>query len=510
MSKWPKYPLLYEINTRVWLNELSIRAGRVITLDKVPDEEIDRIARYGFHAVWLMGVWTTGSEPVEIARSHSVLQSEYRQALPNFTREDVVGSPYAVSAYNVSSHLGGPDALAVFRERLARRGIRLMLDFIFNHTACDHRFVTEHPEIYIQGSVEDLTRDPTAFFKTSTGQILAHGRDPYFPPWTDSAQINYGRSVGREIMKTELLQVAKQCDGVRCDMAMLLLPEVIEQVWGKRLGDNWIRQSFCQEVIQECNAIYSNFLFLAESYWNLEWKLQEEGFDFTYDKILYDRLRQNDHNGTRQHLQAALKFQDHCARFIENHDEQRAVTVFGAARARGAAMIGYFTPGLKLFHNGQLEGRRIKIPVQLQRRPLENEDVETALFYEKILAILQDNIFQTGEFKVCEVHSAGWGDASNESLIALTWTSAPCAASVSSAQNRHRHLGYLIVVNLNPWRAYGHIPLSATLFETSKQYAFHDCLDGKRYERIGSELVSPGLYIALEAHQQHLFEIYTK
>ena len=252
------------------------------------------------------------------------------------------------------------------------------------------------------------------------------------------------------------------------------------------------------------------FLFLAESYWNLERKLQEEGFTFTYDKVLYDRLRQNDHHGIRQHLQAPIKFQEHCARFIENHDEQRATTAFGTARSRSAAMIGYFTPGLKLFHHGQLEGHRIKIPVQIKRRPLEGEDIETALFYEKILAILQDAVFQTGEFKICEVHSAGWGDTSNESLIALPWAPPPCATNASNTQTRYRYLGYLIVVNLNPWRAYGHIPLSAILFENSKQYIFHDRLDGNRYERFGGELINPGLYIALEAHQQHLFEIYAK
>src|SRR5204862_5221980 len=82
---WPKFPAVYEIRTRLWLAELSARNGHPLTLDMVPSDEIDRIAELGFHAVWLMGVWTTGPEPIEIARNHPDLQNEYRQTLSDYT-----------------------------------------------------------------------------------------------------------------------------------------------------------------------------------------------------------------------------------------------------------------------------------------------------------------------------------------------------------------------------------------------------------------------------------------
>jgi glycosidase len=499
-APWPRFPAVYEINTRVWLNELSARAGRRITLENVPRDEIERLARLGFHAIWLMGVWTTGPQGVTIAREHPELQNEYRHALADFTPEDVIGSPYAVTKYEVAADVGGPSGLISFRGKLAAFGLRIVLDFVGNHTARDHRFAGERPEVYVRGTDEDAVREPLSFFKTAGGAVLAHGRDPYFPPWTDTAQVNYAQAAGRQAMKEELLSVAAQCDGIRCDMAMLSLPDVQERVWGNRLGPNPIYKSFWKEAIEEVAQRYPNCLMLAESYWDLEWRLQQEGFHFTYDRKLYERLRQSDFRGVRLHLQANPRFLSHCAHFIENHDEGRAVTVFGPARARSAALASFFTPGLRLVHEGQIEGWRVRTPVQLGRRRVESEDIETAFFYEKALEVLQDPIFQEGQFHPREVQAAGWGDSSHEPLLAMQWT--PPASKSGGALRT-----FLVVVNMGGFHCYGRVPLPAEMFQKGKTYVFHDRCDGKRYEREGGELVWPGLYVALEAHQAHILEL---
>jgi hypothetical protein len=501
-TPWPKHPLVYEINTRVWLTELSAKLGRRITLDKVPADEIERIARLGFHAVWLMGVWTTGPEPVEIARNLPNLVAEYKQVLPDYTAEDCLGSPYAISEYAVSPRLGGTAALAVFRDKLARAGLRLMLDFVCGHLARDHELLNTRPEAFVQGNEADLAKDPSSFFRSKNGHIIAHGRDPHFPAWTDTAQVNYGQAPGREIMRETLLAIANRCDGARCDMAMLILPDVMEKMWGPRLGANPVTASFWKDIIAEVLASHPNFIFLGESYWNLEWRLQQEGFHFTYDKTLYDRLRASDLRGVRQHLRADMAFQNRCARFVENHDEQRAATAFGPARARSAAAATFFCTGLKLIHEGHLEGRRARVPVQLGRRPLEKEDVETALFYEKILGTLRDPLFQEGIFTLRDVNSPGWKDTSNESLLAISWS--------PNGNSKRACLGYLIVINMSGSHAYGRVLLPDSVFQAGKQYLFHDQLNGKRYERDGGELVSPGLYIALEEYQSHVFEVSAK
>ena len=145
------HPVLYEVNTRVLVEELSAREGRAITLATIPDDVLDGWAEHGFDAVWLMGVWTTGEIGRQIARVFPGLQEDYRRALSDFADDDVVGSPYAVKSYRVSADLGGNAALRKLRGRLAARGIGLILDFVSNHTARDHRWMTEHPEYYISG-----------------------------------------------------------------------------------------------------------------------------------------------------------------------------------------------------------------------------------------------------------------------------------------------------------------------------------------------------------------------
>jgi hypothetical protein len=496
---WPRYPLIYEINARVWVRELSLRHGTRATLSTIPEEEIEAIARLGFDGVWLMGVWMTGSGPITIAREDGALRERYARAWPEWSGSDVVGSPFAVSRYEVSGELGGPAALASLRARLAYRGLRLLLDFVPNHTACDHHLISGRPEAYVHGTEEDLAAEPASHFRTRGGAIVAHGRDPNFPAWTDTAQLNYGQSPAREAMTATLLRIAGRCDGVRCDMAMLLLPDVMERTWGGRLGRDWIRESFWKQAIERTRARESDFLFLAESYWDLEWRLQQEGFDFTYDKVLYDRLRGRDSAGVRAHLRAEESFGDRCARFIENHDEPRAVTLFGEAPARAAAVASFFAPGLRLFHDGQLEGRGVQLPVQLARRPAEPERTTVRAFYEKLLDVLRGSVFREGRCRQLEVRSSGSGDPSTGDLLALHWR--PRAAATPSGDCEH-----LVVVNLGDRRSSGRIPLPPGAVELAGRYSLLDRYDGERYLRGGSELLSPGLFVALEAYGFHLFE----
>lgn len=497
---WPKYPLICEINVRAWLRDLSARAQRRITLAEVPAPELERLAALGFHAVWLMGVWTTGPRGTTIARDHPDLQAAYREALPDYGPDDCEGSPFAVAAYEVAPQLGGPESLAVLRARLARRGLRLLLDFVSNHTGCDHPWTEEQPELFVQGSEEDLACEPNSFFRTATGRVIAHGRDPYFPAWTDTAQVNYARQVTRDKIRETVLEIAAQCDGVRCDMAMLIFPDVLDRVWGERLGPDPIRTSFWPELIATVVERHPGFLFLAEAYWDTEWRLQQEGFHFTYDKTLYDRLLRNDVQGVRQHLQAEREYQDHCARFVENHDEFRAVKAFGRAGARSAAAATFFTPGLKLFHEGQIEGHSVKLPVQLARRPQETNDLESVSFYEKMLSFLRDPIFQTGIFSQLDVQCAGREDDSNESMLAFFWMT-------GDGMDRAR-LGCLIVVNRSGARAYARIPLPAQAVNGDERYVFHDHFAGERYDRDGAKLLKPGLFAALDGHQVHLLEVW--
>jgi Alpha amylase, catalytic domain len=495
MRAWPGAPRVYEINTRIWLAEMSRRDGRRLTLAQVPDAELDALARLGFDALWLMGVWSVGPAPIAFFREPSYLD-EYRHVLPDLTTEDVAGSPYAVSNYEVDRALGGDTALRTLRDRLAHRGLRLMLDFVPNHTACDHPLIQMHPAAYVGGTSADLDRDPQSFFRTPAGAVIAHGRDPYFPPWRDTAQVNYGHPAARQAMMQTLARIVERCDGVRCDMAMLLLPDVMEKTWGPRLGPHWVRKSFWGEAIAYVRARRPEFLFMAEVYWGLESRLQAEGFDFTYDKSLYDDLRAGDAANVRRHFARPIEAQGYQARFVENHDEPRAAAEFGP-RAFAAAVLALLSPGLKLLHDGQLEGRRVKLPVQLRRRPTEPADAATRRFYEALLAVLREPAFGDGSFVPIVAGSAGPGDDTHQSLVAFFRQGTPAPAD---------ELGWLVVSNLGPAPAYARIALPVPL-DPRREYGFADRLNGSRYVRGAAEIQESGLFVALEPNASHVFRI---
>jgi glycosidase len=403
-----KHPTLYELNTRICLTGLSQKLGRAATLADLPEAELDRLAELGFAWLWLLGVWQTGEIGPRISRELPELRRSYAEMLPDFGDDDISGSPFAIASYTVSRDFGGDGALAELRSRLQDRGIRLMLDFVPNHTAIDHPWARQHPDYYVHGSQADLEREPGNYIFVPDAGVLAHGRDPYFPGWTDTLQLNYGNDLLHAAMRSELMRIASMCDGVRCDMAMLLNPEVFEKTWRLRMNPFW------PETIRRVRETHAGFVFMAEVYWDMEWNLQQQGFDYTYDKRLYDRLRSGDAGGVHAHLSASIEFQEKSVRFLENHDEPRAAVVFPDERERAAAVISYFVPGLAFFHDGQLQGRRARASVHLRRRAAEPADVGLQNFYASLLSCLRMPVLSNGGWQMLET--------SPGSCFAFLWT----------------------------------------------------------------------------------------
>ncbi len=285
--------------------------------------------------------------------------------------------------YVVDDHLGGPTGLATARRQLRRRGLRLILDFVPNHVAPDHPWVSEHPEYFIQGSADDARSDPASFIEVG-GKVFACGRDPYFPAWPDVLQLNAFHPGLRQAVIDTISQIAEQCDGIRCDMAMLLLNDIFERTWGGRAGSR-PDADYWTTVIPAIKGRHPAFKFIAEAYWDLEWELQQQGFDFCYDKKLYDRMEHGPAEHVRQHLLADLPYQERMVRFIENHDEPRAAAAFTDGKDRAAAVMILTLPGARLLHEGQFEGWRVRLPVFLGRRPAEPVDHDLAAFYDRLL-----------------------------------------------------------------------------------------------------------------------------
>ena len=484
------HPSLYQVNTRVWLTSLSETLGRPANLDDIPDTELDRFAATGFDWIWFLSVWQTGPTSHRISRENREWQIEFRDTLPDLCAEDIGGSGFAIAAYSVPAALGGNAALARLRQRLAQRGLKLMLDFVPNHMGLDHPWVKSHPDYFVPGTEELLAREPHNYIRIErkNGDItLAYGRDPYFPGWPDTLQLDYSNPATREAMTRELEKIAGQCDGVRCDMAMLILPEVFEKTWGRKAARFW------PQVIQRVRERVPGFCFMAEVYWDLEWTMQQEGFDYTYDKRLYDRLRDGHATPVREHLHAAPDYQVKLARFLENHDEPRAAASFDLAVHRAAAVITYSIPGLRFFHQGQFEGRRKRISPHLIRAPEETPNEEIGNFYEQLLAMLRNPIVRTGEWRSLECQPAWGGNETWDSFIAHAWT---------GPGNKRM----LIVANYAAHSSQCYLKLPFSEIKTHK-VALEDLLSPASYLREGNELFEHGLYLDLKPWSYHVFDL---
>jgi hypothetical protein len=488
LSRWVRNPSIYEINTWVWFSELRDEYGKDIDLASIPSVEWDRIAAYGFDAVWLMGVWERSPAGIAIANQNQQLIQDFRRALPDFRFEDNVGSPYCVHSYIVDENLGGPRGLAVARGELSKRGLKLILDFVPNHVAPDHPWVTDHPEYFIHGSADDIRNDPTSLLRVG-GTVFACGRDPYFPAWPDVVQLNAFEPRLRQAAIETVDSIAQQCDGVRCDMAMLFLNSIFERTWGSRSGLRPAKE-YWRELISGIKRSHPDFIFVAEAYWDLEWELQQLGFDFCYDKKLYDRLEHGGAETVRLHLCADLAYQSKLLRFLENHDEPRAASIFSLAKQRAFAVTTATLPGAKLFHEGQFLGRKIRVPVFLARRPVEHFDREVHEFYRKLLDAVNQPVFREGNWTLCD----RWGWPDNDSfkhLLAWSW----------DLGEEH----FLIVVNLSDSSAQARVQIP-WLFMRGTTWQLLDPLSGTTYERSGSEMLSTGLYVELEPSNFHFFQ----
>lgn len=484
------YPSLYQINTRVWLTELSRRLGRPATLDDVPDSELDRLAEMGFDWVWLLSVWQTGPAGQRISRDNPEWRKEFQETLPDLCDDDIPGSGFAIAGYTVHDGLGGNAALVRLRQRLRKRGLRLLLDFVPNHTALDHPWVEEHPEYYVPGTELNLAQAPQNYtwVKRKGGDLLlAHGRDPYFPGWPDTLQLNYGNPATQEAMIGELLRIARHCDGVRCDMAMLVLPDVFERTWGIPC------QLFWPKATQRVREQVPGFCFMAEVYWDLEWSLQQQGFDYTYDKRLYDRLREGRARPVREHFWAGLDYQDKMARFLENHDEPRAGAAFAPGAHEAAAVITFLSPGLRFFHQGQLEGRKKRISPHLGRGPSEQADPKLQQFYDRLLALLREPAFRNGKWQLAECVPGWEGNWTWDSFVAFAWQG-PAGERMLVAVNYARHQSQCRV--RLPFRDLA-----------GSQWRLLDKLSSAVYDRDGNDLESNGLYLDMGPWQAAVFSL---
>lgn len=462
-----------------------------MTLANVPERHWDRLARDGFDVLFLMGVWRRSAIGRDIARAHPGMISEYDRALPGWTAEDVPGSPYSIQAYEPDARMGGWRGLDAARSALRTRGISLVLDFVPNHTGFDHAWIQDHPGRYVLGSEADHHNAPSEFRAIDVSGVTFHvacGRDPYFAPWTDVAQLNYFNPDTRAAIRTTLQDISAHCDGVRCDMAMLVLNEVFERTWRRVLRDDWPPLS--TEFWPDTTRTIPELLYLAEVYWGLEGRMLEQGFTFAYDKRFFDALHAPDRAArTRELLAAGIPDPTRLSRFIENHDEPRSAATLADILPAAASLVAT-SSGMRFFFDGQLDGRRVTVPVQMGRWPEEPVDGSVRALYERVLAFAGQPVLHDGAPQTLNVSAAG--DRSFSDIVAYRWRADGALA--------------LVVVNLGASASQAHIAIAADL-PPGTSFDFEDCLTEVIYRRTRESLLDRGLFVRLEPGRAHLFTV---
>ncbi|HEX2869434.1 MAG TPA: alpha-amylase family glycosyl hydrolase [Ignavibacteriales bacterium] len=485
-------PKLYEINTRVWINKFNRPEGRK-PLESIPGEVWNGLLDKGINIVWLMGLWKTCPSVIPKCCFKDFLVRNYDKALRDWKDIDVIGSPYALDDYTVSPELGSEDSLINLRKKLNSMGLKLFLDFIPNHFSAESRLLKTNPEIFLQADEDIFQRDSHTYFKPEgSNKIFAHGRDPFFPAWEDTAQVNYFSTEAVEFMTDRLLQIAKMCDGVRCDMAMLPLENVFYNTWRgtlSKMGFEKPARKFWKYAIEKVKSKYPGFIFMAEAYWDLEWELQQLGFDYTYDKKLTDRILSGNVPEIKLHLMAETDYQRKSVRFIENHDEERSYAVMGKNKSQAAAVIISTIQGMRFYFDGQFEGRRIKLPVQLGREHQERTIQCMADFYDKLLGLTKEKIFQEGEWKLLDVLPAWSDNDSYKNLLSWQWT--------LGEEKR------LVIVNFSEVHSQCRIKLDVRGYED--HFEVTDLLHDMEYWRSAEEVFHTGLFIDLNPWQCHVF-----
>jgi glycosidase len=505
---------LYEINMRTWKSahdkEGSPHMGGLRSLSV---EDLRDIKASGFQSIWLMGVWEVGSRVRAMSKQYG---------------EDFQGSPYAIYDYKVSQDLGTEQDLDAIVREAHRMGLKVIVDFVPNHMGIDSAWLNTHPEYFLHKlpdeadkniSDTDLLQRYPSYFPYRTPAypendrrvpktiLVAYGRDPFFYPWIDTAQLDYARPELREYLKQMLSGLARRVDGVRCDMAMLVLREQIKihrhSAMPREEFDRLMPNEFWSEAIEEVKKTNPHFLFVAETYWSMESQLQQLGFDYTYNKPLYEAICSAMHDGHAEGLMNFLRvlgteYLSRSLHFLENHDEERAMNALGEQRQRPAAVLLTTLPGLALIHQGQMEGRRERLPVQ-RVVPLQKEAANESLtmYYKHLLQTTSLPVFRKGRLHVLY--------SNNPAFISYARGGSDQQALIIINTSAHVQKG-MVYVTPGLRLASGISYWLHDLYYDLKSSAIRE-LSGVQpaYQAQGAQLLKQGLYVELQPFDAHIF-----
>lgn len=482
---------IYELNTRIFCLENQCR------IDEIPSWFLESQEVLAADWVWLMGVWKPSPRSVEICKSHEGLQREFKKALPDFSESDIIGSPYSIYEYLPNPILAKDMAqIRKFKRSLERIGKKLILDFVPNHMSVDTPLLDTHPDLFL---IKESNEECHNSFLHKNGRRYYHGRDPYFDGWTDTVQWDFSHPDVLKMHYQILMSIADVCHGVRCDMAMLPLGDIFEKTHGKKGREYW------RSLINEIRLKFPGFVFIGEVYWNREYDLQVQGFDFTYDKELYDRLKHKKSREISLHLQADSNYQLKSLRFLENHDEDRAYATFGEDSISYNSLLN-FLPGGVLYHEGQSLGLETRLPVQIKRRKTETVKPDLYSYFQRAFHQLMIRKKYTVNISEMNFHCYEIQDYNPLILRHLYYLT---DKKVGKAKMKIYNMELFIFNPENqPISGWVKLPDQTSdfvrdLFPSSVE--FLDINTGKIFRKEKTEIIEKGIYVHLQPRQSHWF-----
>ncbi len=556
-ADWMSNVVLIAKSTYVWLDQLSKKYQRGIHhLSDIPDEELDRLARWGFTGLWLIGVW-------ERSRASETI----KKVMGN---PEAMASAYSLYDYDIASDLGGEAAYENLRERAWKRGIRLSADMVPNHMGIYSRWVIEHPDWFIQSGFPpfpvyqfngiNLSDDPRIVLQIEDGywshrdaavvlkrydtwtgdtRFIYHGNDGTNMPWNDTAQLNFLLPEVREAVVQTILHVARKFPIIRFDAAMTLAKKHYQRLWFPQPGDGGAIPSraehgmtkeqfdaafpkeFWREVVDRVKEEVPETLLLAEAFWLMEgYFVRTLGMHRVYNSAFMNMLKMEENSKYRQTVKNVLEFSPEVIKrfvnFMNNPDERTAVEQFGKGdKYIGVALLMVTMPGLPMFGHGQIEGYSEKYGMEYRRAYWDehvDEDLVRRHEYEIFPLMRKRRLFSGAEnFAFYDFHtSGGWVDdnvfaysnryGEERALILYNnaynttegWISASTAINAGPADSP-------FLVHRTVVEALGLQTGEADL------YAFRDYKTGLCYLRSGREIAERGLFAVIGGYQYHAF-----
>lgn len=553
---WMPRLVLIAKNTYVWLDQLSKEYGRAITrLDRIPDEELDTLARRGFTGLWLIGLW-----------ERSVASRRIKRRMGN---ADAVASAYSLSDYQVAADLGGEEAFQNLKERAWSRGIRMASDMVPNHMGIDSRWMIEHPdwfisldrspfpsysfsgpnlasddrvEVHLEDHYYDHS-DAAVVFKrvdswTGSERYVYHGNDGTGMPWNDTAQLDYLNPEVREAVIQTVLGVARQFPIIRFDAAMTLSKRHYRRLWYPEPGgggdipsraehgmakvqfDALMPGEFWREVVDRVAEAAPDTLLLAEAFWLMEgYFVRTLGMHRVYNSAFMNMLRDEDNDKYRTVLKNTLEFDpgilQRYVNFMSNPDERTAADQFDKNdKYFGICTMMMTLPGLPMFGHGQIEGYAEKYGMEFQRAYWDEQpDQHLVERHEReVFPLLRSrHLFAGAErFLLYDFHSPE-GDV-NDDVFAYSNQVGDERALVIYHNRYATARGWIrsSVAYLDKSR--GRTLVQKSLADGLELHnaldtfcLFRDQVTGLEYIRSNKVLFEEGLYVELGAYKRHVF-----